>query len=69
MRSLLLNTPELALEALDVLVDSKSKKPIKVEKPVLAALLRDHDRMIARLNAEGVSVAHPERITVTNKES
>jgi hypothetical protein len=49
VRGILLNTTRFELAALDALVDSKSKKPIKVEKELLRRLLADHRLMFDAL--------------------
>jgi hypothetical protein len=58
MRSLLLNTERWELDALDALIDTKSKKPIKVEKSLLRRLVMDHRKLVT-IAGEVVAITEP----------
>lgn len=52
-----LETPLATIDALHALADTRGRRPLKVQRDVVDALLRDHHRMAAALKAHGVAIA------------
>jgi hypothetical protein len=50
-----LETPTTALNALHALTDGRGKSR-KIDRDTLAKLLIDHERMAAKLQAEGIQI-------------